>query len=81
MRARIEGRYCFSSVCEYWMYWTSGGKAASLDCGSAEEELEMEGEDIIVVVAIVGGSEMLEQKKWFPVRSVCLSHACVGIYL
>lgn len=65
MRARIEGRYCFSSVCEYWMYWTSGGKAASLDCdcGSVEEEEE---EDIVVVVAIVGG-KCWSARKWFGV--------------
>jgi hypothetical protein len=29
MRARMAGRYFFSSACEYWMYLSSAGKSAA----------------------------------------------------
>lgn len=52
MSARIEGRYCFSSVCEYCIYWTSGGSAASLLFGSVGGS-DVGWEDMVIMIVFV----------------------------
>lgn len=58
----MEGRYCFSRAWEYWMYWTSGGRAGSgMAVGGLEVDIVVVGE-VRVKMKLFGG---LDERRVF----------------